>query len=447
MKSIIVLVSNLFEISKNCIESIKKYTNDYELILVADEKVEFTDYLLEKGKVIQPTESFSFPRYANIGIENSKGEHIFILNNDVVVTPDWAEKMIDVQGRTSGGIIGARTGRQCCGNPDAWGTGGIKETNFPINFFCVLIPRRVYEIVGSFDERFNQYGCEDDDYYIRARKHCFKSYIADVFVEHLNGCTFKGQNKNEKLLTAQKMFFKKWGIYPTQRIDDIKPTISVILPTYNRAEYIKDAVESIKNQTYSNWELIIVDDGSTDDTEKIVSGCMDDKIKYFQRTHQGANNSRNFGIKQATGEFITLMDSDDISLPQRLEKSLQVFQDNPNIDVVYTEYQICDADLNVISNVQHSRKWSKEEYLNREFNVAGGTFLMRRYVFDKVGLYDLHYENAFDFDWILRADEKGMNFVYIPEPLLSYRRHSDNQLAGNKKSHQQHKEIKARYEN
>jgi trans-aconitate methyltransferase len=101
--------------------------------------------------------------------------------------------------------------------------------------------------------------------------------------------------------------------------------ISVIMPTFNRAHTLADAIDSVLNQTYKNFEFIIVDDGSTDTTPELIRYYLDqdERIKYFQTPNQGIARARNFGIRKATGEYIAVMDSDDWMLPQRLEKSLK----------------------------------------------------------------------------------------------------------------------------
>jgi glycosyltransferase involved in cell wall biosynthesis len=105
--------------------------------------------------------------------------------------------------------------------------------------------------------------------------------------------------------------------------------ISIVMPTYNRGNLIGETIESIQKQTYPCWELIIVDDGSTDNTAGVVKDINDERIHYYQRVHLGMEKARNFGLLQANGEFIGFMDSDDLWVNTKLEKQLQAFNEFP----------------------------------------------------------------------------------------------------------------------
>lgn len=104
-----------------------------------------------------------------------------------------------------------------------------------------------------------------------------------------------------------------------------EPVISCIIPTFNRASLIKEAIKSTITQTYTNWELIIIDDSSTDNTENIVQSyiCKDNRIKYFKNPRKGGAAARNFGLSKAIGEYIAFLDDDDINLPHRFESQIQ----------------------------------------------------------------------------------------------------------------------------
>lgn len=109
------------------------------------------------------------------------------------------------------------------------------------------------------------------------------------------------------------------------------PLVSIVMPTYNRANFIVETINSIQKQTYSNWELIIVDDGSTDQTSGIVSNFCDDRIHYHKQQHLGMEHARNFGLEKSRGEFIGFMDSDDLWAINKLHRQLSVFEEHPYI--------------------------------------------------------------------------------------------------------------------
>lgn len=118
--------------------------------------------------------------------------------------------------------------------------------------------------------------------------------------------------------------------------------VSIIMPSYNTAQYIEKTIESVMEQTYTNWELIIVDDCSSDNTEKIVKGIKDERIKFFKNErNSGAAISRNRALQLAKGRWIAFLDSDDIWVPEKLEKQIAFMEDN-NIAFSYTNYEIID---------------------------------------------------------------------------------------------------------
>src|SRR5690606_1176147 len=122
-----------------------------------------------------------------------------------------------------------------------------------------------------------------------------------------------------------------------------QPLVSVITPTYNRADFIGEAVESVLAQTYPNFELVIIDDGSTDNTRDILEPYLkDSRIRLFHQQNQGQSVARNRGLEEATGEFICFLDSDNAWFPEKLEKSLKAFDHNPESDVVYGDFVVID---------------------------------------------------------------------------------------------------------
>ena len=118
--------------------------------------------------------------------------------------------------------------------------------------------------------------------------------------------------------------------------------VSIIMPSYNTEKYIRDSIESVLAQTYSNWELIIVDDCSTDNTEEIVKPFLcDGRIRFFKNAkNSGAAISRNFALREARGKWIAFLDSDDIWVPEKLEKQIKFMKDN-NYAFSFTDYRIC----------------------------------------------------------------------------------------------------------
>ena len=114
------------------------------------------------------------------------------------------------------------------------------------------------------------------------------------------------------------------------------PLVSIVMPTYNRANFIVETIESVQKQTYTNWELIIVDDGSGDQTSEIARSISDQRIHFYHEQHLGMEHARNFGLQKSKGEFIAFIDSDDLWAINKLERQLAVFEEYPEIDFCMT---------------------------------------------------------------------------------------------------------------
>ena len=128
-----------------------------------------------------------------------------------------------------------------------------------------------------------------------------------------------------------------------------KKMISIIMPVYSSEKYISEAIESICNQSYKNWELLIVNDGSTYHTKEIIDNYAkkDSRIKVFHRKNEGVSMARNFALDQICGEYVTFIDSDDIYHTDRLKRMLQVFEQNTNCDIVFSRHKEFTGELNI----------------------------------------------------------------------------------------------------
>lgn len=193
--------------------------------------------------------------------------------------------------------------------------------------------------------------------------------------------------------------------------------ISVVMSVYNtKEEHLREAIESILNQTYSNFELIIINDGSQNNPENIIQSYNDDRIKYYSQENRGISASRNFGTKVSTGEYIAVMDSDDISLPTRLEKEINFLESNP-------EYSLVGSCFEVFPRNDIGKMMEEPKYFDFLHNcwLMHSSVMFRKSDFEKYNLY--YNENlncAIDYDLWCRA-VKYLKFYNIQEVLLKYR--------------------------
>lgn len=212
------------------------------------------------------------------------------------------------------------------------------------------------------------------------------------------------------------------------------PKVSVIIPTYNRANLLPRAIKSVLNQTYKDFELIIVDDGSTDNTKKVVEEFQkkDPRIKYiWQKNSGGEARPRNMGIRHSKGEYIAFLDSDDEWLPEKLEKQVKLLNGDKKTGLVYTNAKI-------LRNSKYSEKTIfelinpkrgiiyKDLFLNRDRHfIPTLTVIVRKNIFEKVGYFDEKLKFAPDYDLWLRI-AKHTYVDYIDEVLAIYYIHDSN---------------------
>ena len=201
------------------------------------------------------------------------------------------------------------------------------------------------------------------------------------------------------------------------------PKVSIILPTYNRAHIIEKAIQSVLNQTYQDFELIIVDDGSTDNTEEIIKKLQekDKRIRYIKlETNKGAAAARNEGIKIAHGKYITFQDSDDEWLPEKLEKQMKIFETTPEDIIVYTGFWRIDGDEKTYIpdiNISNREGYIHKELLKGNF-VGTPSILLKKETLEKVALFDECLQRCQDWDLVIRLSEY-YNFKLIDEPLYT----------------------------
>jgi len=217
------------------------------------------------------------------------------------------------------------------------------------------------------------------------------------------------------------------------------PKVSIIIPTYNCREFIGRAIRSVLDQTFQDFELIIVDDGSTDNTKEIVNDLIkkDKRIKYiYQENSGGPGKPMNTGILASRGEFIAFLDSDDEWLPEKLEKQLKLFKDsfNKGLGLVSCNCNILCIEENsqkILGEYKTpnfpSRNKAFQKLLRDCFIFSESSVLTKKKVLDKVGLFDENAEVKGFQDWELWLRiVKNHDFSSLPEPLLKYYFHKDN---------------------
>ena len=200
------------------------------------------------------------------------------------------------------------------------------------------------------------------------------------------------------------------------------PFFSVIICTYQRAHLIHRALESLVLQQERDWEAIIVDDGSTDDTESVVQKYIDgdERFRYFRNDHAGVARSRNSGIAQAKGLFVTFLDSDDEYRADHLSSRREMLLSN-------TDVQLLHGGVEIIGDAMVRDRFDPEQWIHLDECVIGGTFVVRRDVFTNVGMFsELVYGD--DADFFERVASSGVMIARTDHPSYRYYRDSPDAL-------------------
>ena len=214
-----------------------------------------------------------------------------------------------------------------------------------------------------------------------------------------------------------------------------QPLVTVFIPVYNSEKYIIECINSITNQTYKNLDILIIDDGSQDNTIKLIESLEDKRIRFFKNeVNKGIPYTRNRGLVEAKGKYMAIMDSDDISYPDRIEKQVEFLEDNPDIDVVGTFYakRYKDSGTRVIRTQIIDNDQIKYKLLF--FSPISNPSAMVRLstVKDNQINYNPNYFVAQDYDFWVQISKIGKLSI-LPEALIEYRSGHDNITAKSKR--------------
>lgn len=203
------------------------------------------------------------------------------------------------------------------------------------------------------------------------------------------------------------------------------PKVSVIMPVYNGEAYLREAIESVLQQTFGDFEFIIINDGSTDGSESIILSYRDTRIVYLQNEgNKGVIYTLNRCVKEAKGELIARMDADDIAMPGRLEKQVSYMESHPEVAVLATTVQLVDAEGQPIANWKEDRQSVSEHQIRSSLAsnncIAHPSVMVRKDVYEQY-LYEYDQKYSEDYDLWLRLISENKRIAKLPEPLLKHR--------------------------
>ena len=215
----------------------------------------------------------------------------------------------------------------------------------------------------------------------------------------------------------------------------MNPKVSVILPVYNSEKFVAQAIKGVLRQSFLDWELLVVNDGSTDNTEKIVKDWQkkDKRIRYIKhQRNRGLSAARNTGTKFAKGKYIAFLDADDVWLPKKIEIQINKIND-PDADLVFSNWYIWEPIKNVRVKAFNSNPLGNKEdllclFIKKNFGNSS-TALLKKSSLEKIGLFDESLKSSEDYGLWLRFILKGMKIVFCIEPLIYLRKHPEQMTA------------------
>lgn len=212
----------------------------------------------------------------------------------------------------------------------------------------------------------------------------------------------------------------------------IEGLVTVLIPLYNRAQYIEETLTSVLNQDYPYIQLIVIDDGSTDGGDKIVERYADEGkltlLRHPGNVNKGQSSALNLGLARASGEFIAVLDSDDLYVPGKIAKQVEFLNKNPEIGLVYGNGKAIDENGNIIYDINYNNRIEKSdpnEILLDCYFLLPQNSLVRARIYEKVGSFDENLRSGQDHDMLIRISEVT-KIAHQHIDSFRYRRHSES---------------------
>jgi len=445
--SIIITCYNYGKFLRDCVRSVANQTfTALEVIVVNDGSTDDSlvvaqacvqEFPALRITVVDQSNSGQPALARNAGIRQAKGEFILPIDADDQIAPGYLAEAIKVFDAKPGvdlvycdSLFDDGKSR-CRKTPGRFDVKSLSAANQLV--YCCVYRRKIWERVGGY--RDNVRGYEDWDFWLAA---CLlgatAAYIPCVglLYNDKNSGVYSQTVAHHQTRTAQVMVNNP-AAYSAQQLERARavlagkvaaaPTafVSVVIPCYHQAQYLAETVESVLAQTFGNWEIIIVNDGSPDHTTDVAQGIIlknpSRKIRLIEKANGGLADARNAGIRFARGNYVLPLDADDKIDPTFLAKTVALLEQRPEIAIAYTDWVYFGA---------HTTQRAALDYdfarLCKKENLFTCTSLFRKKAWEAVGGYNLNMTRGVeDWDFWISCGAQGFVGQRIPEPLFFYR--------------------------
>jgi glycosyltransferase involved in cell wall biosynthesis len=205
------------------------------------------------------------------------------------------------------------------------------------------------------------------------------------------------------------------------------PLISIIIPVYNGYDYLKEAIDSALAQTYENIEVIVINDGSNDEGKTAAIGkSYDIKIRYYEKINGGVASALNYGIEKMKGDFFSWLSHDDLYYPDKIEKQLEILQEQPSKTIIFSHSDLINANGRVIIKgrpLKFRKNYLYYDILANNLFISGCTLLIPKKAFNEVGFFTDRYQTVQDYDMWFRMFNVGYRLEYLPLATVQTRVH------------------------
>ena len=202
------------------------------------------------------------------------------------------------------------------------------------------------------------------------------------------------------------------------------PQVAVIIPAYNQSQYLRQAIQSVLDQTFIDWEAVIVDDGSSDDTRNVAHSFTDSRVRYIYQENRGLSAARNTGIRSSTAPYLSFLDSDDMFLPEKLALLLDALEQQPELGMVAGQAIPVDEYNQRVGKIMDTPLPQQPERLLLGNPLHVGSVLLRRSWQEQAGFFDESLRSYEDWDMWLRLSVLGCRMSYVNKPVSLYRFHT-----------------------